>query len=205
MIRHVTVEDRLFSPPAIPARNQESLDRLCDQECLSASAVHRRQLPLSHNFSGMADTLDALRKLAAEQQNALDNTKKRIRLMVENEKASKLTSEARKKRECELLERERIRALPMVQKELEQLRAKLHARLMFEEALPGPNMPKRQEPSMLLAGAAKSAFLHKDLQRYKRTMSKWVIVERDRLRKLVSELPDFDNMRLSIPMLATQR
>ena len=79
--------------------------------------------------------------------------------------------------------KDKLAKLPGLVLEAEGLRACLRAHLMFEEALPGPGMPKRKDPPHQLSQADRTRFMQNELGRYKTAMAKWLPDELARLRK----------------------
>ena len=95
-------------------------------------------------------------------------------------------------RKADLVRKARIATIPAMEKRAAELRAQLRAQLMFEQALPGPGEPVRQQPPADISHDERIRFMQKALGRYKTALAKWLQAELLRLEKHVDELITFD-------------
>ena len=138
------------------------------------------------------ESIAGLRKRVSSMEVELATLKKKLRALVHCDTKEKQTAEAAKKRVREKQQRERLNALPALEKEVQILRDRLVHSMMLEEALPGPHMPRREELPDGVIGHAKTAFQRRSLSKHKTAMSKWIVHEKARLQKAVDALVDFD-------------
>jgi predicted RNase H-like nuclease (RuvC/YqgF family) len=103
-----------------------------------------------------------------------------------------MTPDLERRRRAEQRRRDKITAIPALEKEIAALRQHLQSQSMFVEALPGPMAPVRKEPPAELEGAERVKFTQNALGQYKTALANWLPDERDRLKKLVEYLPVFE-------------